>query len=234
MKTILFDLDGTLLSMDGQLFEKTYLGSLIHYYHDIIDGKTLGLALSKSIQAMIGNEDATKTNETVFFETFKELVPHNVYERVLTSMDAYYSNEFDCVKAITSYSPELVSAVKNLKSKGYRVVLATNPLLPRIATNKRIAWAGFSLEDFDHITRFEEYTSSKPSPRYYQEIMERLDLKPEMCIMVGNDIQEDGTAKAKGMNLWIINDDIIDRGTGGSYDWIGTRQELIDKLQNIK
>lgn len=233
MKTLLFDLDGTLLTMDGELFERTYLGSLIQYYSDVCDPKTLSSALGKSIVAMVQNLDTTKTNETVFFENFKQMVPLNVYNRVLETMSDYYTNEFDCVKAITSYDKRLVETLKEIRSKGVKVVLATNPLLPRIATDKRIAWAGYELNDFDHITRFEEYHSSKPSKAYYLEIMDRLGLEPKDCIMIGNDVQEDGTAKELGMELWLINDNLIDRGTGGNYDWIGSREALVDKLKNI-
>ena len=31
----------------------------------------------------------------------------------------------------------------------------------------------------------------KPNPEYYVELLERHDLKPEECIMVGNDVEED-------------------------------------------
>ena len=35
------------------------------------------------------------------------------------------------------------------KQQGYRVVLATNPLFPRIATEERIRWAGLVPSDFE-------------------------------------------------------------------------------------
>lgn len=233
MKTILFDLDGTLLSMDAEKFERTYLGSLIDFYKEKSEPKALSHALGKSIYNMIASDDLTKTNEQVFFESFSKLVDSTVYDHVLETMDTYYNNNFNCVKEITSFSPSLVEAVRNLRKKGHKVILATNPLLPKIATDKRIEWAGFKLDDFDHITRFEEYHTCKPNINYYKEIIERCDLDPSNCIMVGNDIQEDGVSKDLGMKLWIINDDLIDRGTGGSYDWIGTRDSLSDKLKNI-
>lgn len=233
MKTILFDLDGTLLSMDADIFERTYLGSLVDFYKTKSEPQLMIKALSKSISDMILSDDLSKTNQTVFFESFAKLVDPEVYSHVLDTMDIYYNNQFDSVKSITSYSQPLVDAVRSLKEKGHKVILATNPLLPKIATDKRIQWAGFELNDFDHITRFEEYHTSKPNPNYYREIIEKCNLNPNECVMIGNDIQEDGVSKELGMDLWIINDDLIDRGTGGSYDWIGTRDSLVEKLRNI-
>lgn len=231
MKTLLFDLDGTLLSMDAKEFEDTYFSSLIQYYSDDEDPKVMGKALMVSVASTIENSDLSKTNEEVFFETFRNCVQPQVYDKVLRTMDHYYGNHFDCVKKITDFTPELVTVTRMLKEKGHKLVLATNPILPRIATNKRIQWAGYDLNDFDHITRFEEYRTCKPNIAYYEEILERLNLNPKDCIMIGNDLQEDGPAKALGMDVWIIEDNLIDRGHPHNVDWRGSRAELIQRLK---
>ena len=38
---------------------------------------------------------------------------------------------------------------------GYKVVLATNPIFPAIATESRMRWAGLAPEDFDYYTTYE-------------------------------------------------------------------------------
>ena len=94
---------------------------------------------------------------------------------------------------------------------GYKVVLATNPLFPSIATYSRIKWAGLDPEDFEMITTFETARHSKPNPDYYRDILATLDVKPENCVMVGNDVQEDMVAKQVGMKVFLLIGDLINR-----------------------
>ena len=233
MRTLLFDLDGTLLEMDGGSFEKTYFSSLMNFYAKTEDMQSLAFAFGMAAKEMIENDDLSKTNEEKFYESFSEKVSPETRANVVATIDDYYLNVFDVVKGITSYSQDLVDTLKDLRKAGYQVVLATNPMLPKIATDKRINWAGFALEDFDHVTRFEEYHACKPSIAYYQEIVDTLNLDPKNCIMIGNDIQEDGAAKALGMDVWIVDTNIIDRNTGARHDWMGSKNELLAKLKAL-
>lgn len=59
-----------------------------------------------------------------------------------------------------------------MKAKGYPLVLATNPLFPRMATLERVAWAGLDPADFVLITTFENCRFTKPNPGYFLEILE--------------------------------------------------------------
>ena len=51
-------------------------------------------------------------------------------------------------------------------------------------------WAGLKPEDFELYTTYENTGYCKPNPKYYQDILERLDLTAQECMMVGNDIYE--------------------------------------------
>ena len=54
--------------------------------------------------------------------------------------------------------------IKKLKEMGYPLVLATNPIFPRVATMQRIDWAGLDVEDFELVTVYENFNYSKPNP----------------------------------------------------------------------
>ena len=88
-------------------------------------------------------------------------------------------------------------------------MLATNPIFPRIATENRIRWAGLDKNDFDWITTFEVCRYCKPNPKYYEEILTRLNLDPKQCVMIGNDVKEDMTARSLGMEGWLITDCLL-------------------------
>ena len=99
--------------------------------------------------------------------------------------------------------------VHRLKERGLRVVLATNPLFPAIATQNRMQWAGLAPEDFILYTTYENSSYAKPNPAYYQEILNKLGLRAEECLMVGNDATEDMAAEQTGMRVFLLKNLLI-------------------------
>ena len=92
-----------------------------------------------------------------------------------------------------------------------KIVLATNPLFPQMATVNRIRWAGMSPEDFCLVTTYENSHYCKPNPKYYMEILEKIGCQPEECIMVGNDVTEDMMTKEMGMKVFLLTDCLINK-----------------------
>ncbi|MBQ3665966.1 MAG: HAD hydrolase-like protein [Lachnospiraceae bacterium] len=81
----------------------------------------------------------------------------------------------------------------------------------REKTESRIRWAGLVPEDFEMYTAYENTNYAKPNPDYYRDLMNRLGLKANECIMVGNDVDEDMIAKEVGMNVFLLSDCIVNR-----------------------
>lgn len=209
MNTILFDLDGTLLPMDVEEFTHRYFGLILQTMNEKgFDGKMILDAILSSTKAMILN-DGKKTNEEVFWENFTSLTnlsrdlmePHfnDFYEHVFDQIDSHVQSE------------NMKQAVNILKEKNYRLILSTNPLFPRIATMKRIQWAGLDPNDFDYITTYENSSACKPNLAYYEEIMNKLDLDIKECMMIGNDVQEDGILEKIGIPVYLISDYLLNR-----------------------
>ena len=97
------------------------------------------------------------------------------------------------------------------KQKGLRTILATNPIFPSIATESRIRWAGLQPEDFELYTTYEDQYYCKPNVRYYEEILKTKNLKPEECMMIGNDVVEDLVAAELGIRVFLLTDCLINR-----------------------
>ena len=91
------------------------------------------------------------------------------------------------------------------------MALATNPIFPAIATQKRIRWAGLKPEDFEIYTTYENSRHCKPNPEYYREILKTLNVKPEECLMVGNDVAEDMVAETVGMKVFLLSHCLINK-----------------------
>lgn len=210
IKVILFDLDGTLLPMEQEVFVKTYFGLLAqklapHGY----EPKQLVDAIWTGTAAMVKN-NGEQNNEEAFWKTFAGIYGEQVREDI-PLFDEYYRNEFSKVKDVCGFNPQAAETVKKLKADGWRVALATNPLFPSIATENRIRWAGIDPEDFEFFTTYETSSYCKPNVKYYQEIVERLGVQPEECLMVGNDVTEDMVAETIGMKVFLLTDCLINK-----------------------
>lgn len=209
-KAVLFDLDGTLLPMDQDLFTNTYFSGLVKKLVPFgYEKESVISAVWSGVKAMVLN-DGTQLNETAFWKKFSGILGEKVFEDK-PLLDEYYANEFDKVKEVCGFSHYSAEIIKKLKEKGIKVVLATNPLFPSVATKKRIGWAGLDPEDFELITTYENSRFCKPNPEYYKEIIEKINISPESLLMVGNDVSEDMIAENLGLDVFLLEDCIINK-----------------------
>ena len=208
--TVLFDLDGTLLPMDQEIFVKAYLGGLCKKLAPLgYEPRALSAAIWKGTEAMVKN-DGNRLNEEVFWETFCGLMGENA-RKDEPVFEEFYRKEFQQVAQVCGRNPTAKELIDRLKAKNLRLVLATNPLFPAIATHSRVRWAGLQPEDFDYITTYENSAFCKPNPHYYREILDKLGLKPEECLMVGNDPVEDVAAAKLGLPVFLLTHSLIKR-----------------------
>ncbi|MCF7925040.1 MAG: HAD family hydrolase [Candidatus Izimaplasma sp.] len=209
--TIFFDLDGTLLPMNFDQFMHKYFNALARYFHDLIQPDKLQKAVMGGTEAMV-KDQSNKTNETVFMNYFSQFVEGDL-SNYQDRFNAFYTSDFQVVQTTTKPSLMMQEAVTLLKEKGYDLVIATNPLFPMAANLERLKWADLDSKDFKLITSLEANTKCKPSPLFYQELLDKLNLEPDNVLMVGNDYLEDLAASELGIETYIIkgntlNDDI--------------------------
>lgn len=210
IKVILFDLDGTLLPMDQEIFVKIYFGLLAKKLAPYgYESQKLIESIWTGTAAMVKN-DGTQSNEAAFWKKFAEIYSEKVKDDI-PLFDEYYKNEFSAVKESCGFNKEASQTVATLKAKGFTIALATNPIFPKIATENRIRWAGLSPEDFVLYTTYETCRFCKPNPNYYADIIKQLGVKPEECLMVGNDVTEDMVARELGMQVFLLTDCLINK-----------------------
>ena len=232
IKAILFDLDGTLLPMELDDFSKAYFSEIAKFMQDYgYESKMLIHAMMSAIAEMVKN-DGKDTNEVVFWKKFAEFYGERVFNDK-GRFDEFYYKKFDNVKSSCSYSEYAAKIIRSAKEKGYRLILATSPLFPAVATEKRMVWAGLSPEDFEFYTTYENSRHSKPSIEYYKDILSYLSLSAEECLMVGNHVEEDMVAEELGMNVYLVTDCLINKNEVdiSRYEQ-GSLSDLFEKIQN--
>ncbi len=231
MKNIFFDLDGTLLPMDQDKFVKAYFTALAKKLIPLgYEPNTIAESVWKATVAMIKN-DGEKTNEEVFWKEFSKIYGEKVYSDIPV-FENFYENEFDNLKNFCGFNPLANKVVKLAKSKNYRLILATNPVFPPIATQTRARWAGLNPDDFEYITTYDNSKFCKPNPKYYNEILEKLGLKPEETLMVGNDTSEDMVAKTLGIDVFLLTDCLINKTEENISEYPnGNFEDLIEYIK---
>lgn len=208
--TVFFDLDGTLLPMDPDLFTKNYLKLLAAKLAPCgYEPKLLINTIWAGTAAMVKN-DGSRRNEEVFWEKFVEVYG----ERALADkpmFDAFYCREFQELRDSCGYNPKARETVSRIREMGYRTILATNPIFPAEAVESRIRWAGLDPADFEFHSSYEKIGYCKPNPCYYRDIQKQRGLRAEECCMVGNDVAEDMVAETVGMKVFLLTDCLINR-----------------------
>lgn len=234
IQAVLFDLDGTLLPMDQDVFIKGYFSLLARKAAPLgYEPEGLISAVWKGTAAMVHN-DGSCTNEQAFWRTFVEIYgAEKLSDRAV--FDEFYREEFQQVQQFCGFNPAAAQTVQALRAQGLRLALATNPIFPAVATEHRIGWAGLKPSDFECITTYENSDSSKPNPRYYRKLAEQLDLAPEQCLMVGNDVGEDMIAETIGMHVFLLTDCLISRDSADISAWPhGGFAALMDHVRELQ
>ena len=233
IQTVLFDLDGTLLPMDQNVFVKSYLGRIakamaLHGY----DPDKLVKAIWSGTDAMVRN-DGSRLNEAVFWDTFAGFFGTPTPQE-LALFDAFYREGFPAVQESCGFTPRAREVLDKVKALGLQAVLATNPIFPAAATHQRVQWAGLQTSDFLHITTYENASFCKPNPDYYREILHKLGLAPEECLMVGNDATEDMVAETLGMQVFLLTPCLINKHDLDLSRWPqGDFDALLDYLDKL-
>lgn len=209
IKVILFDLDGTLLKMDQEEFIKAYFGGLAKKLAPYgYDSQALINAVWQGTKAMQAN-DGKMTNEEVFWKTFENLLGGEVKNHIDIFED-FYKNEFQQIENICGKNEGALRAVDFLREK-FNLAIATNPVFPKIATQSRICWAGLNADDFSLVTTYETDSYCKPTKEYFVSVANRIGVKPEECLMVGNDVDDDMPALQVGMKVFLLTDCLINK-----------------------
>lgn len=207
--TFLFDLDGTVLPMDFDEFMKLYFHNIGEFFKEIIEPNELFKNINECTEKMIKTNNGKK-NEEIFMEHFESLLKGSIgdYESMFYE---FYNTSFNNVKASTHKSKYMRKSIDLLKEKGYKVVLATNPLFPMVANHHRIRWAGFEPSEFEYISSFENNSYCKPHLEYYKEVLESINKDALNCYMVGNDVFDDLSSSKLGIETYLITNHVLNK-----------------------
>lgn len=235
IKAILFDLDGTLLDIDMDVF-------LHHYFKRMVsmaaaEGfnhcQLLPQQIMRSTGMMISSREPEVSNREAFMRDFFSDWPHP-QRQFENFFDRFYSEQFPLLQPFCRPFPGIPDLLGSLKKSDVKLVIASNPVFPSTAMHQRIAWAGLDPAMFDLITSYEIMHFCKPHLDYYREICDMLQVFPSECLMIGNDMGEDIVAGRLGMKTYLVEDWLIDKPDAEiKAHWKGRVADLISSAGEL-
>ncbi|MBN1153883.1 HAD family hydrolase, partial [candidate division KSB1 bacterium] len=203
-EAILFDLDNTLILFDENDFFRKYTSALTSFFADMIEPTLFVKRLLDSTQQMVYNNGLT-LNIDFFMNSFTDGLDLDTAV-LLERFDQFYMEKFNQLSSVAKPIDHASDVVTDLARKGYRLVIASNPLLPLEAQWMRMKWAGVADIDYDLVTGIDNSSFCKPRIEYYHEICRKINLPPATCLMVGNDPYNDIIASTIGMSTYLTTD----------------------------
>lgn len=231
LKAVLFDLDGTLLDIDLDMFIREYFAALGPVVAEVLGSATA----EEGLAAVVAGTQAMSiphpgiTNREAFNAQFHAMTGADLdLEEFALPFERFYREVFPGLRRDFGPVPGARGAVKLCLELGLKVAIATNPIFPRSAVLERMRWAGIEDLKVHAITAYENMHATKPQAAYFAETAAMLGTNPASCVIVGDDRALDMPAADLGMRTFYVG-----RGRGVPSDWKGTLgafEELLPRL----
>jgi len=183
MKTVVFDLDGTLADTSGDLiaaanacFRDMDAGDLLDPAKDAGTALRGGRAMLRLGMARMGR----KADDPLIDEYYDALLYH--YARDIDSHTRLYDGAMEAVEA--------------LKTRDYLVAICTNK--PEALAHELLTRLGIR-DDFAAMLGADTLPVRKPDPEHLWETVRRAGGDPAQCLLVGDSDTDRNTSKAAGV-----------------------------------
>ena len=183
--TVIFDMDGVIIDSEGiwKRAEKEVFSSV---------GVQLSAELCK-ITATMTTKEVTK----FWFDKYpwKNASLKEIEKGVIERVAHLIKEEGKAISGIEVF-------IKNLKSKGFKIGLATNSpsiLIPTVLKKLKLR------KYFDATSSAENEVEGKPDPSVYLTVANKLNSKPEHCIAIEDSLSGLLAAKKAGMKTIAIS-----------------------------
>ena len=189
MKTVVFDLDGTLADTSGDLIAAANACFRDMGEGDVLDAKTDAGTALKGGRAMLrlGMERLGRADDAETIDRY--------YPMLLEA----YGREID---THTVLYPGAMEAVEALKAAGYRVAICTNK--PEGLAHTLLTKLGVR-DAFGAMVGADTLAIRKPDPEHLFETARRAGGDPALCLLVGDTNTDRETARAAGVPCVLVS-----------------------------
>jgi len=204
IKTILFDIDNTLILFNEKIFMSTYLAAVYERFTDMMAREEFIERILTATKAVSKNRGEIP-NDQYFLKVFtngREWSYNEIWER----FEKFYDTYFDSLKSIVQPAPGVQDIFSVIRNQNLNVVLASNPLWPEKVQLKRALWAGIDFNNYVFVSHITNMRYCKPDIEFFRHICREINALPEQCLMIGNDEIQDMAAARAGMKTFLVLD----------------------------
>ncbi len=204
-RTLLVDLDGTLLRLKGskRFFYVRLISSLVWRALSLVRLREVPRVLRTLREAIYSNQ-SSDCIEANLYRALRERhgIPPAKTEALLKG---WVEKDFARFEQLFEPIEGALEVLDRFAASGYRLVLATNPVVSLQSIRMRVMWAGLDPGRFSLITHCGNMRRCKPDPDYYREILATLGVDANNCLMIGNDPVADAAAEKAGIRTLILD-----------------------------
>lgn len=206
IKTLLVDLDGTLLANRALPLQIDFISMALKKLKNVGGWKKAIRALKNTYEALdrrkVKPELQNLHNDERAILSFSNALDLNP-EKGKKVLADIISEIFPTLKKHFTPVPGAKDFLEWAKNK-YPLYLATTPVWTESIVQLRLEWAGIDPKWFQAITHVTSMHAIKPDREYYLEILKKFGLKAEECLLIGDDKKKDLPATAVGIHVYII------------------------------
>lgn len=205
IKSVLIDLDNTLINNDDKLFALEFAHQIRNF------GQKYGI---EHLDQLFRSHVKQIRSETVTDQTIQERFNRYTSQATglpIAEVDALYT-EFYTTTPLAEFTTPILGAVEfiqQLLDHNYEIAIATNPMYPRQFAIQRLIQGGLErfIEQFSFITHSDNMHFLKPAVCYYAELIARMGFEPDEVIMIGDRADNDITpAQAIAIQSYLFQD----------------------------
>lgn len=243
---LIFDLYGTLLDIHTE--ENDDVWSKTAIYFGFYGAHYTGPELQRAFRAAMAAREAEAGQSYECFPDIPfQLVMAELFQAkgVVENADALGVNAAQlfriCSIDYLKLYPNVIQALTSLRQAGFRLWLLSNA--QRVFTEYELRHLGLGAQ-LDGIYISSDYGCRKPDRRFFQALLDRHDLDPRTCLMIGNDLQTDiAGARAAGIDTLYMHTNLTppnqrkadprllpDRTSGGTYEFEGEDWIVLSRL----
>jgi hypothetical protein len=128
---------------------------------------------------------------------------------LVPAFQQFYESGLAELRLSTEPQPATLDLVRWSSDAGYTLVVAADPVTHSQTIRQYMRQGGLQPDGhpFRMLASLESMHFAKPHPHYYDEILARIDVRPDEALMVGDDWQADIQAAARaGLNTFWVTD----------------------------
>ena len=217
IKAIIFDFDGTMTNRTANAY------GVFDYYLKPFFKDFSEIEYEAMLQDMMlydcNGTIPVRLRATPFINKYHDYLPDDFVEKFA---EYYYTHMFE----YTELKPETINVLEKLKSN-YKIALLSNGNSK--SQHDKIDQVGIN-KYFDEVMVSGDYDVHKPDPKIFEMMADKLNVKCEECLMVGDVFSSDilGASKAGMIPVWLLLDS---ERPAKHYD--GFRIKKLDEIFSI-